>query len=103
MPLLSPKPSSRVVGDLACQQDSYLRTIDSEVISCVEASPPKTTNGTKNSSKKGVSTPDPEKLYLIEFTDSVLFPEGISLVSRDTKRSWLTDYQVVANLQTTEL
>jgi misacylated tRNA(Ala) deacylase len=85
MPLLPPKPSSRVVGDLACQRDSYLRTIDSEVISCVEASPPKT-NGTKNSSKKGVSTPEPEKLYLIEFADSVLFPEGITLESRDTKR-----------------
>jgi misacylated tRNA(Ala) deacylase len=82
MPLLPLKPSSRVVGDLACQRDSYLRTIDSEVISCVEASPPKT-NGTKNSSKKGVSTPEPEKIYFIEFADSVLFPEGISPESRD--------------------
>ena len=77
MPLLPPNSRSRVVGDLACQRDSYLRTIDSEVISCVEWSPPKT-NGSKKSSKNGASANEPEKFYLIEFQDSVLFPEGMS-------------------------
>ncbi|KAE9364439.1 ThrRS/AlaRS common domain-containing protein [Stipitochalara longipes BDJ] len=75
MPLLPPNSRSRVVGDLACQRDSYLRTIDSEVISCVEWSPPKT-NGSKKPSKNGASASESEKLYLIEFQDSVLFPEG---------------------------
>jgi misacylated tRNA(Ala) deacylase len=82
MPLLSPKPSGRVVGDLACQRDSYLRTIESEVISCVEASPLKA-NGSKKDSRNGASDPELERVYLIEFTDSVLFPEGVSLASRD--------------------
>ncbi|PMD52965.1 ThrRS/AlaRS common domain-containing protein [Hyaloscypha bicolor E] len=75
MPLLAPNSRSRVVGDLACQRDSYLRTLDSEVTSCIEWSPPKT-NGSKNSSKNGTPAPGPGKLYLIEFMDSVLFPEG---------------------------
>jgi hypothetical protein len=82
MPLLPPKSRSRVVGDLACQRDSYLRTLDSEVTSCIEWSPPKT-NGSKNSSKNEGPAPGPGKLYLIEFTDSVLFPEGIPPTPRD--------------------
>jgi misacylated tRNA(Ala) deacylase len=82
MPLLAPNSRSRVVGDLACQRDSYLRTLDSEVTSCIEWSPPKT-NGSKNSSKNGTLAPGPGKLYLIEFTDSVLFPEGIPPTPRD--------------------
>lgn len=71
-----------MVGDLACQRDSYLRTLDTEVTSCIEWSPPKTA-GSKNSPKNGVPASTPEKAYLIEFADSVLFPEGIFVLPRD--------------------
>ncbi|KAH6995116.1 threonyl and alanyl tRNA synthetase second additional domain-containing protein [Ilyonectria destructans] len=68
---------SQMVGALACQKDSYLRTIEAEVISCVKFSPPKD----KSSQKKKKSSSDASSLnntdsWLVEFSDSVLFPEG---------------------------
>jgi misacylated tRNA(Ala) deacylase len=75
-----------VVGALACQKDSYLQTLETEVVSCTEYIPPApiTTNGKSKPQKKST---DPSKAlenssattstsYLIEFADSVLFPEG---------------------------
>ncbi|KJZ77498.1 hypothetical protein HIM_03222 [Hirsutella minnesotensis 3608] len=53
----------RITGDLACQRDPYLRTLEAEVISC-EESP---------TSEDGTST---GKTWQIVFSDSVLFPEG---------------------------
>ncbi|KAF1958968.1 ThrRS/AlaRS common domain-containing protein [Byssothecium circinans] len=77
----SPVPS--IVGALRCQKDSYLQSFETQVISCSEYIPPKAPQ-TNNKSKTKKST-DPEKVsetnlsskqWLIEFEDSVLFPEG---------------------------
>ncbi|KAF2747622.1 ThrRS/AlaRS common domain-containing protein [Sporormia fimetaria CBS 119925] len=75
-------PSATIVGALACQKDSYLKTLDAEVVSCEEYIPPapskpskaKKTNAT--SLEGNASSPTPEKSYLLQFTDSVLFPTG---------------------------
>ncbi|KAJ4171881.1 hypothetical protein NW754_007476 [Fusarium falciforme] len=63
--------TGRVVGALACQLDSYLKTLDTEVISCVKA-PAEASKGSKK--KKQEAAPQDE--WLIECADSVLFPEG---------------------------
>jgi len=61
---------SRIVGSLACQQNSYLRELDTEIISCIESQSSLLTDKEKlNSNDK--------KEWLIECADSVLFPEGI--------------------------
>ena len=65
---------SRPVGSLACQKDSYLRTLEAEVVSCERYVPAVTGNKTKPS-KSGTQTPNND-LWQVEFTDSVLFPEG---------------------------
>ncbi|KAF2254884.1 ThrRS/AlaRS common domain-containing protein [Trematosphaeria pertusa] len=83
MAVAEPIPS--IVGALSCQKDSYLRSLETEVVSCTEYVAPKTqkTNGKSKSTK----SPDPgkaigngeapsSKTWLIEFADSVLFPEG---------------------------
>ncbi|KPM45200.1 hypothetical protein AK830_g1422 [Neonectria ditissima] len=70
---------ARVVGALACQKDSYLRSIEAEVVSCVKFSPPKAeqTNGQKKKKAAPTSSfPGPADSWLVEFSDSVLFPEG---------------------------
>ncbi|RGP77804.1 alaninetrna ligase [Fusarium longipes] len=58
----------RVVGDLTCQSDSYLTSLDTRVISCEKA--PKQAH----KSKKTHGHAHDE--WLIECSDSVLFPEG---------------------------
>ena len=85
MALLHPILRSRIVGALACQRDSYLRALDTEVISCVKLSPQKA-DQTLPETKTQVSTDSIQlskselspKFWLIEFADSVLFPEGTS-------------------------
>ncbi|KAF1945092.1 ThrRS/AlaRS common domain-containing protein [Clathrospora elynae] len=78
-------PTPAIVGALKCQKDSYLQTLDTEVVSCEEYIAPKTAQPsgklkTKKSTDptKGLADGDsnPSKTYLIEFADSVLFPEG---------------------------
>lgn len=72
---------NRIVGELTCQKNSYLQTINTVVVSCVETAPPKpaeTAPEKKDKKAKHVSgeialSP---KLWEIEFGDSVLFPEG---------------------------
>ncbi|KAJ4374045.1 hypothetical protein N0V83_002784 [Neocucurbitaria cava] len=78
----SPVPT--IVGALKCQQDSYLQTLETEVVSCNEYTPPKAQQTGKSKTKKST---DPtkalqngesgeSKTWLIELADSVLFPEG---------------------------
>ncbi|KAF7557768.1 hypothetical protein G7Z17_g380 [Cylindrodendrum hubeiense] len=72
-----PSPQGQMVGALACQKNSYLRTLEAKVISCVKFSPPKD----KSSQKKKKTASDVSILnnpdsWLVEFSDSVLFPEG---------------------------
>ncbi|KAJ0277040.1 hypothetical protein CBS470a_010479 [Colletotrichum nupharicola] len=65
-----------VVGALACQQNSYLKTLEAEVISCEKRPPPVAKkNGGKDKSKESNGV-DRSEMWLIEFDDSVLFPEG---------------------------
>jgi hypothetical protein len=79
MAVAGPVPS--IVGALSCQKDSYLRTLKTSVVSCVEYTPPK--NETKKSKKSKDPSPAEmetstlEKTYLIELADSILFPEGM--------------------------
>lgn len=73
-----------VVGALACQKNSYLKTLSTVVLSCKEYQPPKkaTKKKKKNNKKnnKGKKEPEndskPETLYEVELKDTVLFPEG---------------------------
>lgn len=61
-----------IVGALACQKNSFLKTLQTVVMSCKEyeaLSPSKEKQGKKNAQAK-------EKLYAVEFKDTVLFPEG---------------------------
>jgi misacylated tRNA(Ala) deacylase len=84
MALVQPVIRGRVVGALACQKDSYLRSLESEVISCVKWTPQESSQKpTKKEAKsaKTSRTPAASDLWLIEFADSVLFPEGTSYLS----------------------
>lgn len=74
-----------IVGALSCQKDSYLQTLETEVVACDEYIPPKGNPQTgKAKSKKstdpskvnGNSDTATQKTWMIEFADSVLFPEG---------------------------
>ncbi|KAJ0338046.1 hypothetical protein COL922a_006059 [Colletotrichum nupharicola] len=65
-----------VVGALACQRNSYLKTLEAEVISCEKRPPPVAKkNGGKDKSKESNGV-DESEMWLIELDDSVLFPEG---------------------------
>lgn len=64
-------PRGQVVGALACQKNSYLRSLEAEVISCTKRPHQPAQNG----SKKKTQTAE-EDAWLVEFSDSVLFPEG---------------------------
>ncbi|KAF2476351.1 ThrRS/AlaRS common domain-containing protein [Lindgomyces ingoldianus] len=75
MAIAGPPPS--IVGALRCQRDSYLQTLQTEVVSCSEYSPQ--TNGNSKSNKSTdpkKSVQNGTKAWLIEFRDSILFPEG---------------------------
>ena len=66
---------SRPVGALACQKDSYLRTLDAEVISCEKVSLEPKKN--RQNGRKDELKATQQDLWQVEFTDSVLFPEGM--------------------------
>ncbi|KAI0118706.1 threonyl and alanyl tRNA synthetase second additional domain-containing protein [Nemania sp. FL0031] len=73
--------AAAIVGALACQRDSYLEDLVSEVVSCVKFTPPPPADPKKGQKSKAPnaavsSEPPPSDLWLIEFADSVLFPEG---------------------------
>ncbi|KAG8352585.1 hypothetical protein FVEN_g9456 [Fusarium venenatum] len=65
----SDNSNGRVVGDLACQSDSYLQTLETKVISC-EKAPKRAQKSKKHDARHE------EAEWLIECSDSVLFPEG---------------------------
>lgn len=74
-----------IVGALSCQKDSYLQSLETEVVACDEYIPPEgnpkqgkakskqPTDPSKTKDKSDAATP---KTWMIEFADSVLFPEG---------------------------
>lgn len=63
---------SRPVGALACQKDSYLRSLETEVVSCVRV----VGDGKKKAAKNGSAVEGDKGMWQVEFVDSVLFPEG---------------------------
>jgi misacylated tRNA(Ala) deacylase len=74
-----------IVGALSCQKDSYLQTLETEVVACEEYIPPKgnpqqgkakSKKSTDPSKVNGNSDAATQKQWMIEFADSVLFPEG---------------------------
>ncbi|CCF46421.1 threonyl and Alanyl tRNA synthetase second additional domain-containing protein [Colletotrichum higginsianum] len=70
---------AQVVGALACQTQSYLKTLEAEVISCEKRPPPPAVkkNGSKDKNKPAdAADGSSAETWLIEFADSVLFPEG---------------------------
>ncbi|KAF2132335.1 ThrRS/AlaRS common domain-containing protein [Dothidotthia symphoricarpi CBS 119687] len=80
MAVAGPMPS--IVGALSCQKDSYLQALETEVVSCNEYTPPKTPQQSGKSKTKKSTDPEKglsdiaSKTWLIEFADSVIFPEG---------------------------
>jgi misacylated tRNA(Ala) deacylase len=80
-------PIPTIVGALSCQKDSYLRSLETEVVSCVKYELPKVpqSKGKPKSNKladlekaAGGDAVNSSIAWLIEFADSVLFPEGSS-------------------------
>ncbi|ODV78263.1 alanyl-tRNA synthetase [Suhomyces tanzawaensis NRRL Y-17324] len=69
--------SSTVVGALACQKNSFLKTFQTSVVSSREYVPLETSRDkqNKNQKKKKVETPHQVK-YAVELKDTILFPEG---------------------------
>ncbi|KAJ4356548.1 uncharacterized protein N0V89_004582 [Didymosphaeria variabile] len=71
-----------VVGALSCQKDSYLQTLETEVLSCEQYIRPEAHGKSKSkkshdpSKIQGGTNPASNQKWMIEFADSVLFPEG---------------------------
>jgi misacylated tRNA(Ala) deacylase len=72
------KVGGTIVGALACQRDSYLKTFKTTVLRCTPLEINNNNNDKKKGSKKLTEQPDIEfkPLYEIELQDTVLFPEG---------------------------
>ncbi|KAG8739550.1 hypothetical protein FRC10_005460 [Ceratobasidium sp. 414] len=77
-------PIAKVVGELACQQNSYLNDLQTTVVSCAEVVAAKAdTKRTKKNKERGQTdqttanglTAATAKLWEIECEDSILFPE----------------------------
>lgn len=70
--------SSTIVGALACQRNSFLKTFRTRVVSCEEYQPIKTSKDKQNQNKKdaGKEQTPCEPLYSLELQDTILFPEG---------------------------
>lgn len=85
MSVTTTAPTPAIVGALMCQKDSYLRSLETTVVSCEEHVPAATNQGDgKTKTKKStdptkgltVGASNAPKVWHIEFADSVLFPEG---------------------------
>lgn len=64
--------TSTIVGALACQKNSFLKTLNTKVVSSYEFIPPATAKEKQNKNKSALK----ELKYGVEFEDTVLFPEG---------------------------
>lgn len=70
--------TSTIVGALACQKNSFLKSFQTVVVSCKEYEPILTSKDKQSKGKKREDkdqTPK-EKLYAVELEDTILFPEG---------------------------
>lgn len=71
-----PVATSTIVGALACQKNSFLKSFQTVVVSCKEYEPIMTSRDKQNKGKKKEEKPPAEKLYAVELEDTILFPEG---------------------------
>lgn len=71
-----PVATSTIVGALACQKNSFLKTFQTVVVSCKEYEPIMTSKDKQNKGKKKEEKPSDEELYAVELEDTILFPEG---------------------------
>lgn len=69
--------TTAIVGALACQKNSFLKTFKTKVVSSYEFIPPPTAKDkqNKNNNKKKKDSP-PCKEFGVELEDTILFPEG---------------------------
>lgn len=99
---------AKVVGELACQRNSYLCDLQTTVISCVEVVASKTEikrakKNKERDQKSQAATPtatvaEDGKLWEIECEDSVLFPEGM-LVYSNLSPEYINISFLILNLQ----
>lgn len=71
-----PVATSTIVGALACQKNSFLKSFQTVVVSCKEYEPIMTSRDKQNKGKKKEEKAPAEKLYAVELEDTILFPEG---------------------------
>lgn len=97
-------PKGVIVGALACQKDSYLKTFTTRVLSCkpIPQEPVKKSKSKGKSKNLEKESTVPNELYEIELEDTILFPEGggqpsdlgfISIESEINKKIPVTDVQ----------
>ncbi|KAJ8101096.1 Threonyl/alanyl tRNA synthetase [Lipomyces tetrasporus] len=67
---------SAVVGALACQVDSYLRSFETTVVSCRPIEIVHPSKPAKKSKLPAQSSDDIQESYEVELKDTILFPEG---------------------------
>lgn len=92
-----PVATSTIVGALACQKNSFLKSLQTVVVSCGEHTTQPTLKDKQNKNKKSKSTGTEEVKpteYEIELTDTILFPEGGGQ-PYDTGSIILPDSQVI--------
>lgn len=68
--------SPAIVGALACQKNSFLKSLQTTVISCREFQPVATPKNKQNKNSKKDATIEKQELYAVELEDTILFPEG---------------------------
>ncbi|CUM63319.1 uncharacterized protein PRCAT00000890001 [Priceomyces carsonii] len=71
--------SSTIVGALACQRNSFLKTLKTKVVSANEYTPIQTSRDKQNKNKKVKEQSEETSkglLYALELEDTILFPEG---------------------------
>lgn len=75
-----------IVGSLACQRDSYLKSFTSKVIACQKVTP------------KGKKAAPESEIYEIELENTILFPEGGGQPG-DKGQLIIGESEVVANVE----
>lgn len=70
------KMSPAIVGALACQKNSFLKTLQTTVVSCKEYTPIATSKDKQNKNLKQAKPVEERVLYAVELEDTILFPEG---------------------------
>ncbi|GBL47806.1 hypothetical protein ACI3L0_002011 [Candidozyma auris] len=69
--------TSTVVGALACQRNSFLKSLEARVVSCKPYEPIMSAKDKQNKNKKKeVPKKEEQELYAVELEDTALFPEG---------------------------